>query len=569
MSKYDGYIPVLDKGYVKLIEHWGGGEAKDHESGIIEAARQSTDGNFKGWDNDAKLLKYLWDHKHCFDAQTEVLTDRGFVAWPDVRNDDLLYTHDPETDSSTYECPSALQVFAHSGAMYQVTHGGVDLCVTPNHKLYVKRIERKPTGKQGWQNNWGLETAESLGNHSMIRYRKHSKHSESVCSSFDHLGAGEIRDRLAFASLCAFFIGDGHAGGTDANGVTFHLKKQRKIDYLMGLCSKLGWVVDQRSSGQFVVRGDGFRTLFRNNFYEGDEKSAPDWFVYQDAEFCMAALEGFRESDGSVKRGAWTFSTTSEFIREAFQIIAVHAGESVSVGAPTLHDNPNHKPLWRLMVCSRMREPVINQGKVNTSQVQYNGKVYCATTRTGVLMVRRNGKICLSGNSTPFEFAGAVFEVQAPIMVFREWHRHRTQVFNEVSARYVEMKPMFYIPSDERLAAGGQSKTNKQASGQPLDADVVSMSRTVIEQSGMRAYQEYQTLLDHGVARELARLVLPVNIYSRMRVAANLRNWCAFLTLREAPNAQWEIRQFAGALAGSLATIFPHVLELHQASRAT
>lgn len=172
-------------------------------------------------------------------------------------------------------------------------------------------------------------------------------------------------------------------------------------------------------------------------------------------------------------------------------------------------------------------------------------------------------------HGTPFEFAGAVFEVQAPIMVFREWFRHRTQSFNELSARYVEMKPMFYIPSDERLLAGGQSKTNKQASGQPLDADVVGMARTVIEQSGMRAYQEYQTLLDHGVARELARLVLPVNIYSRMRVAANLRNWCGFLTLREAPNAQFEIREFAHTIAGSLATIFPHVLELHQASRAT
>jgi len=569
MSKYDGYIPVLDKGYVKLIEHWGGGEAKDHESGIIEAARQSTDGNFKGWDNDAKLLKYLWTNKHCYDSKTEVLTDRGFVPWPEVCEDDLLYTHDPKTDSSTYEHPTALQVFDHSGDMYKVSHGGVDLLVTPNHKMFVKRIERKPSGKQGWQDNWNLEAAEALGDHSMIRYRKHSKHSESRCSSFNHLGFGEIRDRLAFASFCAFFIGDGHAGGTAANGVTFHLRKQRKIDYLAGLCFRLGWVVENLANDTFVVRGDDFRARFRDSFYDNNEKSAPDWFVYQDSEFCKAALDGFRQSDGTAKRGTWSFCTTSELIREAFQAIAVHAGESVSVGQPRLTDNPNHKPLHRLMICSRMREPVINQGKINTSREQYVGKVYCATTRTGVLMVRRNGKICLSGNSTPFEFAGAVFEIQAPIMVFREWMRHRTQSFNELSARYVEMKPMFYIPSDERLAAGGQSKTNKQASGQPLDADVVSMSRTVIEQSGMRAYQEYQTLLDHGVARELARLVLPVNIYSRMRVAANLRNWCAFLTLREAPNAQWEIREFAGALAGSLATIFPHVLELHQASRAT
>jgi thymidylate synthase (FAD) len=170
-------------------------------------------------------------------------------------------------------------------------------------------------------------------------------------------------------------------------------------------------------------------------------------------------------------------------------------------------------------------------------------------------------------HSTPFEFAGAVIEVQAPIFVFREWHRHRTQSYSEASARYAPLPDVNYIPTVERLnPIALENNTNKQAgplkSEQWLTPDRAEAFRQQLAEEYARCQKLYETALQDGVPKELARLVLPVGRYSRMRASANLRNWLAFLTLRQAPNAQWEIRQYADALHNMLAEKFPRTLAL-------
>ena len=165
-------------------------------------------------------------------------------------------------------------------------------------------------------------------------------------------------------------------------------------------------------------------------------------------------------------------------------------------------------------------------------------------------------------HDSPFEFAGMTVEVQAPIFVFREWHRHRTQSYNEMSARYAELPDLFYVPSLERLVKGKQSTANKQSSAVGFNrADIEDIQR-IISNSNYLQRGLYERLLNKGLARELARLVIPINQYSRMRATANLRNWLAFLTLRMAPEAQWEIRQYANALADEVKTHFPRTYTL-------
>ena len=167
-------------------------------------------------------------------------------------------------------------------------------------------------------------------------------------------------------------------------------------------------------------------------------------------------------------------------------------------------------------------------------------------------------------HSTPFEMAGAVIEVQAPIFVFREWHRHRTQSYNEMSARYTPLPDVNYVPTVERLTIN--SKTNKQAGtikgADELTEDNANWFRDRIGAVYAEAQDVYEHALRCGVPKELARIHLPVGRYSRMRASANLRNWLGFLTLRMAPNAQWEIRQFANALHDVLAPLFPRTLAL-------
>jgi len=158
---------------------------------------------------------------------------------------------------------------------------------------------------------------------------------------------------------------------------------------------------------------------------------------------------------------------------------------------------------------------------------------------------------------TPFEMAGMTIEVQAPIFVFREWHRHRTQSYNELSARYTEMPNLYYLPSGARVRAGKQSTKNKQGSQEGFTdvegGDIILDLRASYADSR----DVYEALLAKGVARELARLVLPVAQYSRMRASANLRNWLQFLTLRMDEHAQWEIRQYANVVGELVKDKFP------------
>lgn len=167
-------------------------------------------------------------------------------------------------------------------------------------------------------------------------------------------------------------------------------------------------------------------------------------------------------------------------------------------------------------------------------------------------------------HATPFEMAGLVIEVQAPIMVFREWHRHRTQSYNEMSARYTPLPDVNYIATVERLMLN--SKTNKQA-GVVAGAAELTEERAVAFQEALRSVYRldeeiYQTALQAGVPKELARLHLPVGRYSRMRASANLRNWLAFLTLRMDKAAQWEIRQYANGVGALIAALYPRTWAL-------
>lgn len=174
-------------------------------------------------------------------------------------------------------------------------------------------------------------------------------------------------------------------------------------------------------------------------------------------------------------------------------------------------------------------------------------------------------------HSTPFEMAGVVIEVMAPIMVFREWHRHRTQSYNEMSARYTPLPNANYIPSVERLTVGSDGK-NKQA-GTVRGAGVLTEADAESFRKGLRLIyhnqeQLYQTALALGVPKELARVHLPVGRYSRMRASANLLNWLKFLTLRNHPKAQWEIRQYASVLGTLVKELFPKTWSLFEESRS-
>ena len=160
-------------------------------------------------------------------------------------------------------------------------------------------------------------------------------------------------------------------------------------------------------------------------------------------------------------------------------------------------------------------------------------------------------------HETPFEHNQLVFEVKAPIFVFREWHRHRVGwSYNEWSMRYLEgnkdVELQFYLPSNLRV----QSKSNRQASGGML-VDVDNEAKLTMLAAYSAATSCYTKLIEKGVARELARAVLPVGMYSSMWATCNLRSLMHFLELRLSPDAQWEIQQYARGMLKLAYDSFP------------
>lgn len=168
-------------------------------------------------------------------------------------------------------------------------------------------------------------------------------------------------------------------------------------------------------------------------------------------------------------------------------------------------------------------------------------------------------------HATPFEMAGMTIEVKAPIFVFREWHRHRTQSYNETSARYAPLPDENYLPTVERIVDGAAlAGKNKQAASVGRQATDTNAKQWLAELESLyrHAQMVYGMGLELGVPKEVARLPCPVARYSKMRASANLRNWLQFLTLRMDVAAQWEIRQYANAVGNLIAERFPRTWEL-------
>lgn len=185
---------------------------------------------------------------------------------------------------------------------------------------------------------------------------------------------------------------------------------------------------------------------------------------------------------------------------------------------------------------------------------------YDAAWRTGVdegSDARLINYLWKNHHTTPFEAVVFTFEIKAPIFVLRQWHRHRTWTYNELSARYKELPEEFYVPSPENI--GVQSKDNKQCrdgiGGTNGIQDMLIPS--MIDLSCRAAFETYKALLEKGVPRELARSVLPVSTYSHMFATVNLLNLLKFLTLRCHSHAQYEIRVYAEAMRDLIRHVVP------------
>ncbi|PIE15641.1 MAG: thymidylate synthase (FAD) [Rhodobacterales bacterium] len=162
-------------------------------------------------------------------------------------------------------------------------------------------------------------------------------------------------------------------------------------------------------------------------------------------------------------------------------------------------------------------------------------------------------------HSTPFEMCEIKLHVKLPIFVARQWIRHRTANVNEYSARYSILDREFYIPARDQLAA--QSTQNNQGRGEMLQGEEAARVLEILKSDSSRAYDNYQAMISQdgqqGLARELARMNLPMNMYTQWYWKVDLHNLLHFLRLRADHHAQYEIRVYADAICKVVADWVP------------
>jgi thymidylate synthase (FAD) len=163
-------------------------------------------------------------------------------------------------------------------------------------------------------------------------------------------------------------------------------------------------------------------------------------------------------------------------------------------------------------------------------------------------------------HTSPFEMVKIALNIKMPIFVMRQYVRHRMQNLNEVSARYTELPDEFYIPSVWRK----QDIKNKQGSvsAEWTEDEHISLSDSLNE-CCHHAYAEYEKMLAKGVAREMARMILPINMYTEIYACWDLKNLLHFITLRDDGHAQLEIQEYGKALRSICADKFPIVMEAY------
>jgi thymidylate synthase (FAD) len=185
------------------------------------------------------------------------------------------------------------------------------------------------------------------------------------------------------------------------------------------------------------------------------------------------------------------------------------------------------------------------------ARVSYGYGTRQRTQTRGLIRYLRRHK-----HTTPSEMVELKFHCCMPIFIARQWIRHRTANVNEYSGRYSLIPMLFYLPPASALQT--QSRRNNQGrSGQALDERLASEAAARWKESRQRSAENYEWLTGHDVAREIARIDLPLSTYTQWYWKIDLHNLLHFLTLRVDPHAQWEIQQFGRVMAGMLKRVAP------------
>lgn len=463
----------------------------------------------------------------CYDEETDVLTSDGWKNWKDVTGEEDFATIDCKGELEYQKATGILLGANYKGGMYKVETQHVDLFVTATHKLLINSVTTN-FGKR--KNSFKLVEA-YLANGKNYCFRKDATWRQ-----------GKIINR-AEMELLGFTIGDGYIN-PDRKRVIFHLKKERKINYLRTLCSLLGKELAEYENGHYSIYWEDKYTIYN----EDREKIIPQNLLTScNRESLEGLYAGLINSDGSISNTGTMFCTTSKILAGQFQQLCLHLGYAANISQATSYLNKKDpwKPIYVCYAITRSLRPEVNRTHYQDEWItNWEGKVYCVEVPNHTLYVRRNGKTVFAGNSV-FENATVNFiATDVSRILTHELVRHRAGwAYSQTSGRFVrgDSIDIVFDPILEpvkELCEEVQAYIEKMYKEmcERLDLDNVTNKKKLT--SALRRF------LPNGQTNEIC-------------FSVNFRALRHFIMLRTSRFAEWEIRHIANQIYNLLKGKFP------------
>ena len=487
----------------------------------------------------------------CYDEETEVLTSDGWIPWPKVTGEETFGTLNPETGHLEYQEATEYFCREYSGPMYEVRSEQVDLLVTPNHRMWVQKVDTQAAKRK--EEPYMIHLAKDIL-HKRVRYQKvgiwdRPTPEEVAIPATTRTYVRSDRQRSAtrvypgvsfpsrpFASFLGWYIAEGYINN---HSVVICQNRGKKMDEIASLISEMGlhpYVVPEPHAGAVKTSCTPLRDLLAD-LGGALDKRVPSFVHEWSSELIQLFLEAMIAGDGTTHAsGHRVIYTGSKELADDLQVLAIKAGYTANV---RIDDRVglkremksgqvfyNLRPCYVVSLVTRKTHPHVNHARNvapnrwhNESGhadqlVDYEGRVYCVKVPNGLLFVRRNGKPVVSGNT-------------------HELVRHRAgSAFSQESLRFVRLQELpFRIPE----------------SMEPLRPQMISILET-LEQFQIEA-AEYFGLDEPGkpfhekkeITSALRRLA-PEGVSTVIFWTANVRTLRHVIQMRTDPSAEEELR---------------------------
>jgi len=328
----------------------------------------------------------------CYDEQTEVLTNNGWKYFKDLTFDDKICQLDK--GSIIYDAPLDIMKYDYNGNMISFDSRGLNLLVTPNHKILMR------TNKWG---NYRIERAES------INYKQIFTKSKAIWKGI-YKDSFNINNRIIPSLLWLKFIAIYLAEGSTGKGcVNICQTKEPTRTEFYNVCKNIADIFNRKCTiiGKDIKIYSTDLTTILSKYGKCDKKYVPYYIKELSSELIDVFLKWIVKGDGSICKGYVSYFTTSKKLADDIQELCLKTNKSASIGFD--HKDRIGKPVWiknhytkSTKVCYRVGFRIASEQKTfkkSISKVLYEGKVYCATVKTGLMYIRRNGKPVWCGNS--------------------------------------------------------------------------------------------------------------------------------------------------------------------------